>query len=101
MKGLVRHLQNLVRQSRGDKHDLGPRRKVPVDIVDLILEAAVEQLIRLIEHEHLNLFRGEVAVLDHVEDTTRRTGAHVHARLESGDVRPHARPADAAVHLLL
>ena len=26
---LVRHLQNLVRQSRGDKHDLGPRRKVP------------------------------------------------------------------------
>merc|ERR1719502_1609047 len=96
---LVRHLQNLVRQSRGNEHDLGPRRKVPVDVVDLILEAAVEQLIRLIKHEHLDLFRGKVAVLDHVEDTTGSTGADMDARLESGDVRANARTADAAMHL--
>merc|ERR1719502_292196 len=96
---LVRHLQDLVRQSRGDKHDLGPRRKVPVDVVDLILEAAVEELVRLIKHEHLDLFRGKVAVLDHVEDTTGSTGADMDARLESGDVRTNARTADATMHL--
>lgn len=50
---LLRHVQHLLRHGGADQHHLGRGRQVPVDVVDLLLEALVEHLVRLIDHQHL------------------------------------------------
>ena len=45
--------------------------QVAVDVVDLLLEAAVQHLVGFIEHEHLDVTSAEVALLDHVEYSPR------------------------------
>ena len=47
------HLENVVRERRRDDDNLRRRRQVPVDVVDLVLEALVEELVGLVEDEHL------------------------------------------------
>jgi hypothetical protein len=49
------HFQNIVRKGSGDDNDLSGRGKVSVDIVNLVLETLVEQFIRLVKNEHLNV----------------------------------------------
>ena len=45
---LAGHLEDLVGQSGGDEADLGGRREVSVDVVDLFLEPLVQHLVGLV-----------------------------------------------------
>mmetsp|Transcript_73098 Transcript_73098/g.158084 ORF Transcript_73098/g.158084 Transcript_73098/m.158084 type:complete len:321 (+) Transcript_73098:2-964(+) len=96
---LLGHLEDLVRHRRGDEHHLRRGREVAVDVVDLLLEAAVEHLVRLVKDEHLDLARAEVPLLDHVEDAPGRARDDVDPGLERVDVVGDALAADAAVDL--
>lgn len=49
------HLKDVVRKRGRDDDDLGRRREISVDIVDLVLETFVEQLVGLVKDEHLRL----------------------------------------------
>mmetsp|Transcript_98879 Transcript_98879/g.265543 ORF Transcript_98879/g.265543 Transcript_98879/m.265543 type:complete len:232 (-) Transcript_98879:38-733(-) len=93
------HLEDLVGHRRGDEDHLGGRREVTVDVVDLLLEAAVQHLIGLIKDQHLDRPGAEVTLLDHVENTPRGAGHDVNAGLEGVDVVRDTLAADAAVHL--
>mmetsp|Transcript_57868 Transcript_57868/g.179834 ORF Transcript_57868/g.179834 Transcript_57868/m.179834 type:complete len:224 (+) Transcript_57868:679-1350(+) len=95
----MRHLEDLVGHRRRHEHHLRRGRQVAVDVVDLLLEAAVEHLIRLVQHEHLDLAGAEVPLLDHVEHAARSARDDVHARLEGVDVVRDALATDAAVDL--
>lgn len=50
---LLCHVQHLLRHGGADQHHLGGGRQVPVDVVDLFLEALVKHLVGLIDHQHL------------------------------------------------
>jgi hypothetical protein len=50
---LGRHLEDVVREGGGEDDDLRGGRKVSVDVVDLVLKSLVEELVGLIENEHL------------------------------------------------
>jgi len=47
------HLEDVVREGGRENDDLRRGREVSVDVVDLVLESLVEELIGLIEDEHL------------------------------------------------
>ena len=51
---LAGHLEDLVGQSGGDEADLGGRREVSVDVVDLFLEPLVQHLVGLVQNQHLD-----------------------------------------------
>lgn len=61
-----RHLQHLVRQSGRNQHDLSGRGQMPVDVVDLLLEASAQHLVSFVEDEHLDAPRAQAAPADHV-----------------------------------
>mmetsp|Transcript_23503 Transcript_23503/g.73932 ORF Transcript_23503/g.73932 Transcript_23503/m.73932 type:complete len:306 (+) Transcript_23503:468-1385(+) len=96
---LARHLEDLVGQRRRDEDDLGGGRQVAVDVVDLLLEALGEHLIRLVDDEHLDCARAQVAAADHVEDAARRAGDGVHSGVEAADVLADRLASDAGVAL--
>mmetsp|Transcript_138 Transcript_138/g.252 ORF Transcript_138/g.252 Transcript_138/m.252 type:complete len:462 (+) Transcript_138:109-1494(+) len=96
---LVGHLEDLVRHGGGNQDHLRGGREIAVDVIHLLLEAAVQHLICLIQHEHLDLAGAEVPLLDHVEDAARSAGDDVAAGLEGVDVIGDALAADAAVDL--
>mmetsp|Transcript_2117 Transcript_2117/g.5660 ORF Transcript_2117/g.5660 Transcript_2117/m.5660 type:complete len:305 (+) Transcript_2117:403-1317(+) len=96
---LVGHLEDLVRHGGGDEDHLGRWGKVTVDVVDLLLEATVQHLVRLVQNEHLDLAGAEVPLLDHVEHAPWRARHDVDARLEGVDVVRDPLAANAAVDL--
>mmetsp|Transcript_47404 Transcript_47404/g.136941 ORF Transcript_47404/g.136941 Transcript_47404/m.136941 type:complete len:469 (-) Transcript_47404:55-1461(-) len=96
---LVGHLEDFVRHGRGHQHHLSRGRQVAVDIIDLLFEPTVEHLVCLVQHQHLDLARAEVPLLDHVEDAARCPRDDVHAGLEGVDVVRDALAADATVDL--
>mmetsp|Transcript_111685 Transcript_111685/g.266428 ORF Transcript_111685/g.266428 Transcript_111685/m.266428 type:complete len:205 (+) Transcript_111685:410-1024(+) len=96
---LVGHFQDLVRHGSGDQHHLCGRWQVPVDIVDLLLEAPVEHLIGFIQNQHLDVACAEMALLDHVEHPSRCAGHDLHAGFESVDVIGHTLATDADMNL--
>mmetsp|Transcript_95161 Transcript_95161/g.198964 ORF Transcript_95161/g.198964 Transcript_95161/m.198964 type:complete len:436 (-) Transcript_95161:34-1341(-) len=96
---LVGHLEHLMGHGGRHQHHLGGRWQVSVDIVDLLLEAPVQHLIGLIQHQHLHGSRAEVSLLDHVEDTPGSSGDDVDTGLEGVDVIGNSLSSHAAVHL--
>ncbi len=56
------HLENGVRQRGTNKHHLRLRRQIPVHVVDLLLEALVEHLVRLVQDQDLDVPCLEVPV---------------------------------------
>ena len=70
---------------------------MPVDVVDLHLEALRQHLIRLVQHQHLHVPRLEVPTADHVEAPSGRRGHDLHAVVEPPDVLGHRLAADHAV----
>merc|ERR1712060_608889 len=88
-----------MRHGRGDKHHLGGGRQVAIDVVDLLLESAIQHLARLVEHQHLYFASTEVLLLYHVEDTTRRPRDNVGTGLETVNVIRDALATNANVDL--
>ena len=66
-----RHLQNVVRKGGAQQDDLCGRREVSVDLIDLVLETLVQQLVRLVEYEHLDVPRPKTPPPNHVENSSR------------------------------
>lgn len=93
------HLEHIVRQRCRQDDDLCRGRQVSVNVVDLILEALVEQFVGFIEHEHLDVLGAERASADHVEYTARGTRDDMLAVLELFDILADARAADTGVAL--
>ena len=63
------HFQNIVRQSGTQDNDLSSRWKIPVDIINLILEAFIQQFIGFVKYEHLDIPCSQTSPTNHVEDT--------------------------------
>jgi hypothetical protein len=59
------------------------RRQVAVDLVDLLHEALVQHLVRLVDDEHLDVARVQVSATQHVRDAAGGTADHVHAALHA------------------
>mmetsp|Transcript_49830 Transcript_49830/g.115711 ORF Transcript_49830/g.115711 Transcript_49830/m.115711 type:complete len:260 (-) Transcript_49830:164-943(-) len=96
---LVRHLQDFVGHGGRYQHHLSGWRQVPVNVVNLLLEPSVQHLICLVQHQHLDLARAEMPLLDHVEDTARSPRHNVDAGLKCVDVIRDTLPTDAAMNL--
>ena len=58
--------QHVRRKGGRDEHDLCGRREVAVHVVDLLLEALVQHLIGLVQHQHLDVSRAQRSPVDHV-----------------------------------
>jgi hypothetical protein len=96
---LVCHLQNIVRQCRTHQHHLSGRWKVPVNIVNLLLETFVQHFIRLVENKHLYVTSAEVAAFDHVEHSTGCPRHDVLSVVQLPDVFTHVCASDTRVAL--
>ena len=96
---LVGHLQDLQGHGgaeQGALHLLGQELE---HVVNLLLEAPAQHLVRLVKHEQLHVRQLERAPVDHVVDAAGRAHHHVHAVAQLGDVVAHRRAAHAGVHL--
>ena len=93
------HVEHVVGQGGADDDDLGGGRQVAVHVVDLLAEALVQQLVGLVQHQHLDVARAQVAAADHVGDAARRAGHDVLAVVELADVLADVGAADAGVAL--
>lgn len=82
------HLKHVVGESGRNNDDLSRGRKVTVNVVNLVLEALVQELVRLVENEHLDVLGAEVAAADHVKDTTGGTADNLLASLKLANVLP-------------
>ena len=51
------HVEDVIRERGADDHDLRGGREVAVHIVNLLAEPTVEQLVRLVQHQHFDLPR--------------------------------------------
>mmetsp|Transcript_25686 Transcript_25686/g.40436 ORF Transcript_25686/g.40436 Transcript_25686/m.40436 type:complete len:375 (-) Transcript_25686:246-1370(-) len=96
---LLGHVQHLLGQRGRDQHHLRAGRQVPVDVVHLLLEPAVEHLVRLVDHQHLQLGGAKVPPADHVKNASGRPRYHLHAVVQAADVLGDALAADAGVAL--
>ena len=56
---------------------LSSRRKVSVDIIDLLLEPLVQHLVGLVKHKHLDPASPQGAPADHVEHSAWRSRDYV------------------------
>lgn len=93
------HVEDVVGEG-GRHHDhLCGGREVAVHVVDLLAEAAVQQLVGFVEDEHLDVARAQVASADHVCDSAWRAGHHVLAVIEFANVFADVGAADARVAL--
>jgi hypothetical protein len=93
------HLQNIVWQGGAEQDDLGSGREVTVDVINLILEALVEELVGLVQDEHLDVARAEDAPPNHVEDPAGRPREDVLTIFEFTYVLADGSAADARVTL--
>jgi len=81
-----RHFQNVVREGGAQQDDLRGRWEVSVDFIDLVLETLVQQFVRLVKYEHLDVPRPKTPPPNHVEDSSGGTGHHVLPILELTNV---------------
>mmetsp|Transcript_749 Transcript_749/g.941 ORF Transcript_749/g.941 Transcript_749/m.941 type:complete len:225 (-) Transcript_749:304-978(-) len=92
------HLKDLLWESRRYQDNLHFWRKVPVDVIELLLEALAKHLVGLVNHEHFQVFGFEATALNHVVHATRSTRHHMNTSLEGSHVLSNTFPADAGVH---
>mmetsp|Transcript_14814 Transcript_14814/g.33881 ORF Transcript_14814/g.33881 Transcript_14814/m.33881 type:complete len:372 (+) Transcript_14814:233-1348(+) len=96
---LARHLQNLVRQRSRNENHLSGRWQIAVNVIDLLLETLREHLIRLVDHQHLDRARAQVAPPDHVEHAAWRARHRMHSRIQPADVLANALATNARMAL--
>lgn len=65
------HLEHIVREGSAEKDNLGCGGEVPVNVVDLVLEALVEKLVSLVQDEHFDISCSKAPTANHVEHTAR------------------------------
>jgi hypothetical protein len=65
------HVQHIIGQRSRNDDDLGCRREVAINIVDLFAKAPVEQLVGFIKHKHFDVPSAKVASSDHIGNPTR------------------------------
>jgi hypothetical protein len=75
------------------------RRKISVDVVDLLSESPIEEFIGLIEYEHLDMASAEVATSDHVSHASWRTRDNMLAIIEFADVFANVCASNAGMTL--
>ncbi|KAI6762674.1 hypothetical protein HG530_008654 [Fusarium avenaceum] len=93
------HVEHIVRESGADNHDLGGRGEVSVNIVDLLSESLVEELIGLIEDQHLDVSGTQVSSSDHVCYSAWRAGDDVLAVVELADILSNVGSTDTSMTL--
>merc|ERR1719474_2501538 len=96
---LAGHLQDLVGKCGRDQAHLSSRRKVSVDIVDLLLEPLVQHLVGLVEHQHLDPASPQGAAADHVEHSAWRSRDNMLSIVKFPDVFTKVGPASSGVTL--
>ena len=96
---LLRHVQDLLGHGGAHEYNLDARGQEPVDVVDLVLEAPVQHLVGLVDHEHLQVPRLQAPPLNHVEDPTGRPAHDLHAVIQPPNVLADGLAPDARVAL--
>jgi len=94
-----RHLQNVVRERGAQQNNLRGRREVSVDLINLVLETLVQQFVRLVEHEHLDIPRPKAPPPNHVENSSGCTRDNVLPILEFTDILANGGTANTRVTL--
>jgi hypothetical protein len=93
------HLQNIIGKGGGDNDDLSRRRQVAIHVVDLLTETAVEELVGLIENEHLDVAGAQIAAADHIGDTAGGSRNDVLAVVELADILANVCASNAGMAL--
>ena len=93
------HLQNIIWKSSRDDDDLSRRRQVTIHVVDLLTETAVEELVGLIEDEHLDVAGAQIAAADHIGDTAGGSRNDVLAVVELADILANVCASNAGMAL--
>ena len=91
------HLEDVEGHGGGEKADLDRLGEELEDVVDLVLEAAGEHLVGLIEEELADAVEAEGAAVDHVIDAAGGSDDDVDAGLEGADVVADGGSSDARV----
>ena len=95
----LRHLQDVRRHRRRQQNDLRVLRQELEQLVNLVLEASGQHLVRLVETEYLDSVRPERSPVDHVVHPSRRAHDDVNALLQLGHVLAHVGTTDAGMTL--
>ena len=95
----LRHLQDVPRHRRRQQNDLRVLRQELEQLVNLVLEASGQHLVRLVETEYLDIVRPERSPVDHVVHPSRRAHDDVDALLQLGHVLAHVGTTDARMAL--
>eukprot|EP00955_Chlamydomonas_euryale_P102321 365412-Chlamydomonas_euryale.AAC.15 len=92
-------LERLRRQRRRKHANLDLRWQQLENVVDLILKAAREHLISLVQREHLDVVRTQGAATEHIVHTTRRTNNNMDASAQDAAILTNRGAADTSVAL--
>mmetsp|Transcript_103522 Transcript_103522/g.299525 ORF Transcript_103522/g.299525 Transcript_103522/m.299525 type:complete len:291 (+) Transcript_103522:159-1031(+) len=90
-------VQNLRGHRGGEEADLDVRRQGLEDVVDLVLEAAGQHLIGLVQHESDEVVHDQAPLADHVVNAAGCADDDVLAVAEAIDVVADGGPSDASV----
>jgi len=93
------HFENIIWQGGAEKHDLCSGREVTVNVIYLVLEAFIEEFIRLVQDEHLDIARAEGAPPNHVKHPAGSTRDDVLAVFEFTYVFTNGSASDTSVTL--
>lgn len=96
---MLGHLQDVNGHGSREESDLDLAGEVLEDVLDLLLEAAREHLVGLIENEDLKVVTLKETLLHHVVDTTWGADNDVNALLEDFDLIADDGTTDASVNL--
>lgn len=94
---LLSDLQHIQRHGSGENRTLNRFGHEFEHVIDLLLEAARQHLVGLIEHEQTDGVQAKGSATDHVVDTTRCAHHHMHTLLQSADILSDSGTTDTAV----
>ena len=75
------------RHRRGEQHRLAQLVRTADEVLHVVEEPEVEHLVRLVEHEHLDVGEIEVSLVGEVEQPARSANHHVDSRTQGVDLR--------------
>mmetsp|Transcript_53183 Transcript_53183/g.133887 ORF Transcript_53183/g.133887 Transcript_53183/m.133887 type:complete len:453 (-) Transcript_53183:180-1538(-) len=96
---LARQVEDVGGHGGREQGHLDGRRQLAEHVVNLVLEAAAQHLVGLVQHEQVHAVQPEVLLVDHVVDAPGGANHHVHALRQLLDVVTHRRPAHTRVTL--
>mmetsp|Transcript_6513 Transcript_6513/g.13528 ORF Transcript_6513/g.13528 Transcript_6513/m.13528 type:complete len:280 (-) Transcript_6513:375-1214(-) len=92
---LRRELEHVCGHRSREEAHVHSRRQLLKDIVNLVLEASRQHLVRLVEHKVVQVIYCHRTTLDHVQHTSRGTHDQLHSVPQSFHVLTHVRAANA------